>query len=123
MDRDSRLAPAEDRRLLMDIAWELGPGDWVTVNTDGSVLSSPDRAARGGIVRSSEGQTLATFDTNLGICSVTRAELRGAILGLELAWSLNCKLVELQQDSRAAVALLSHKDDLIHQHSLEVLAF
>ncbi|CAN1334261.1 Putative ribonuclease H protein At1g65750 [Linum perenne] len=91
----------------MDIVWEPGSGDWMTINTDGSVLSRPDRAAARGIVCNSEGRALATFVTNLGIWLVTRAELRGAILGLELAWSLNFKLVELQLDSRADVSLLS----------------
>ncbi|CAN1135802.1 Putative ribonuclease H protein At1g65750, partial [Linum perenne] len=51
------------------------------------------------------------------------AELRGAILGLELAWSLHCNRVELQLDSRAVVALLMQTDSPTHQHGLEVLAF
>ncbi|CAN1181551.1 Putative ribonuclease H protein At1g65750 [Linum perenne] len=44
---------------------------------------------------------------NLGRCTVTRAELRGAITGLELAWAYGFRKIALQLDSRAAVAILS----------------
>ncbi|CAN1163796.1 hypothetical protein LINPERPRIM_LOCUS32803 [Linum perenne] len=44
-------------------------------------------------------------------------------MGLELAWSLNCELVELQINSRGAAALFSETGNPKHQHALEVLAF
>ncbi|CAN1824351.1 Putative ribonuclease H protein At1g65750 [Linum perenne] len=44
---------------------------------------------------------------NLGQCYITRAEIRGAITGLELAWEYGFWQVELQVDSQAAIALLS----------------
>ncbi|CAN1179214.1 Putative ribonuclease H protein At1g65750 [Linum perenne] len=123
IDRDARLTQDTTVRSLEQIAWDPGPGDLITVNTDGSVLHQPNRAAAGGIVRSSDGRALGAFVANLGSCSITRAELRGAILGLELAWSLNYREVELQLDSRAVVALLSQTDNPTHQHGLEILAF
>ncbi|CAN1162576.1 Putative ribonuclease H protein At1g65750 [Linum perenne] len=96
---------------------------WATINTDGSVLRNPTRAAAGGIVRRDDGRSLGAFVANLGSCSVTRAELRGAVLGLEMAWALDCRRVELQLDSRAPVALLSRDGIQDHQHTLEVMAF
>ncbi|CAN1301576.1 Putative ribonuclease H protein At1g65750 [Linum perenne] len=45
---------------------------------------------------------------NLGWCTVTRAELRGAITGLELAWSYGFRKIILQLDSRTAVAILTN---------------
>ncbi|CAN1728916.1 Putative ribonuclease H protein At1g65750 [Linum perenne] len=95
----------------------------VTVNTDGSVLRNPNRAAAGGIIRTSDGHALGDFVAILGSCSVTRAELHGAVLGLELAWSKGCRLVEVQLDSRAVISLLLQTDEPLHQHALEVLAF
>ncbi|CAN1145225.1 Putative ribonuclease H protein At1g65750 [Linum perenne] len=123
MDRDTRMGFNVGRRMVSPIAWDPGPGEWVMVNTDGSVLRNPNRAAAGGIVRTSDGHALEAFVANLGSCSVTRAELHGAVLGLELAWSKGCRLVEVQLDSRAATSLLLQTDEPLHQHALEVLAF
>ncbi|CAN1768423.1 Putative ribonuclease H protein At1g65750 [Linum perenne] len=53
---------------------------------------------------------------NLGRCSVTRAELRGAIHGLELVWSMGFRSVELQLDSKAAIDLLLATGEPRHQH-------
>ncbi|CAN1162578.1 Putative ribonuclease H protein At1g65750 [Linum perenne] len=103
--------------------WRRPEQGWATINTDGSVLRNPTRAAAGGIVRRDDGRSLGAFVANLGSCSVTRAELRGAVLGLEMAWALDCRRVELQLDSRAPVALLSRDGIQDHQHTLEVMAF
>ncbi|CAN1133397.1 Putative ribonuclease H protein At1g65750, partial [Linum perenne] len=105
------------------IAWEPGPADWVTVNTDGSVLKQDNKAAAGGIIRNHLGRSLIAFSMNLGRCTVTRAELRGAITGLELAWSYGFRKIDLQLDSRAAVAMLACTEDPIHQYAAEVLTF
>ncbi|CAL1386502.1 unnamed protein product [Linum trigynum] len=35
---------------------------------------------------------------NLGACSITRAELRGAMEGLQLAWNLRFRRVQLELD-------------------------
>ncbi|CAN1162577.1 Putative ribonuclease H protein At1g65750 [Linum perenne] len=121
--RDARLFPAAALRSFSEIAWTPAEQGWATINTDGSVLRNPTRAAAGGIVRRDDGRSLGAFVANLGSCSVTRAELRGAVLGLEMAWALDCRRVELQLDSRAPVALLSRDGIQDHQHTLEVMAF
>ncbi|CAN1256844.1 Putative ribonuclease H protein At1g65750 [Linum perenne] len=46
---------------------------------------------------------------NLGCCTVTRAELRGAITGLELAWSYGFRNIDLQLDSRVATELCNRE--------------
>ncbi|CAN1188181.1 Putative ribonuclease H protein At1g65750 [Linum perenne] len=53
---------------------------------------------------------------NLGQCSITRAEMRGAIAGLELAWDFGFRRVELQIDSKIAVRFLSSSETPMHQH-------
>ncbi|CAN1189728.1 hypothetical protein LINPERHAP2_LOCUS40075 [Linum perenne] len=40
-------------------------------------------AAAGGLIRSNDGRCLLAFCTNLGKCSIMRAELRGVIAGLQ----------------------------------------
>ncbi|CAN1144455.1 Putative ribonuclease H protein At1g65750 [Linum perenne] len=60
----------------------------------------------------------------LGTCSITRAELRGALEGIRLAWSTGFKKVEVQIDSLAAIAILLDKNPVInHHHAIEVFEF
>ena len=59
----------------------------VTTNTGEPVTASFSKAAAGGILRDSRDRTLVAFATNLGSRSITRAELRGALFGLEIAWN------------------------------------
>ncbi|CAN1189480.1 AT-hook motif nuclear-localized protein 5, partial [Linum perenne] len=44
------------------------------------------RAAAGGLVRDCEGRLVVSYAANLGSCSIMRAELRGIIDGMRLAW-------------------------------------
>ncbi|CAN0861260.1 Putative ribonuclease H protein At1g65750 [Linum grandiflorum] len=53
---------------------------------------------------------------NLGCCSITRAEMRGIMEGLKLAWSLVIRKIRVQSDSAADIAILSNGSLLDHQH-------
>ncbi|CAN1180270.1 Putative ribonuclease H protein At1g65750 [Linum perenne] len=57
---------------------------------------------------------------NLGICTIMRAELRAAALGLEAAWELGARKVMLQVDSQASVRAImeDHAEDSRHGHTL-----
>ncbi|CAN1775820.1 Putative ribonuclease H protein At1g65750 [Linum perenne] len=121
--RDARCFGDRRERRWEFVAWEPGPSDGVTVNTDGSHNPSLNRATTGGIIRNSEGRGLTAFTLNLGQCSITRAEIRGAIAGLEMAWNFGFRIVELQIDSQAVVSLLTAPGVPEHQHASEVLHF
>ncbi|CAN1157552.1 Putative ribonuclease H protein At1g65750 [Linum perenne] len=97
------LSGIDDRRRETLISWIPAPDDWVTVNTDGSVLQPQSLAAGGGLVRDSHGNKIAAFSANFGRCSIMRAELRAAALGLEVAWNSGCRKVNIQVDSTAAI--------------------
>ncbi|CAN1148547.1 Putative ribonuclease H protein At1g65750 [Linum perenne] len=86
-------------------------------------MSAIGSAAAGGLVRDANGRCLGAFTANLGTCSITRAEMRGAVLGLKLAWELDKRKVVLQVDSLAAIHLLQEKEDPLHQHAMEVYDF
>ncbi|CAN1188180.1 Putative ribonuclease H protein At1g65750 [Linum perenne] len=86
-------------------------------------MASLNKAAAGGIIRSVVGRGLVAFTMNLGQCSITRAEMRGAIAGLELAWDFGFRRVELQIDSKIAVRFLSSSETPMHQQAAEVLQF
>ncbi|CAN1167928.1 Putative ribonuclease H protein At1g65750 [Linum perenne] len=45
-----------------------------------------------------------------------RAEIRGIVEGMRLAWERGIRKLSIQTDSRAAVALLTAEDDRLHRH-------
>ncbi|CAN0906062.1 Putative ribonuclease H protein At1g65750 [Linum grandiflorum] len=113
---DKVFSTAASVRNEVLVGWNAAPSDFVTVNTDGSVIQPNSDAAAGGIFRDSQGKVLHTFAANLGRCTITRAELRGAIFGLRLAWDHGFRKVILQLDSRCAISGLlgDPPDDFRH---------
>ncbi|CAN1126735.1 Putative ribonuclease H protein At1g65750, partial [Linum perenne] len=107
----------EQRRVQKDISWTAAPWPACTLNTDGSVIASERTAAAGGCLRDTNGRVLDTFAANLGNCSITRAELTGVAIGLERAWGMGFRRVEVQTDSACAVKMLSDSTPAIHQHA------
>ncbi|CAN1853510.1 Putative ribonuclease H protein At1g65750 [Linum perenne] len=103
-------------RIETHIGWKVGPSDCITINTDGSVLQPHSQAAAGEAIRSPDGSLLAAFTTNLGICSITQAEIRGIIEGMKIAWSKGVRKLAIQSDSRCDVQILSKADNTDHQH-------
>ncbi|CAI0421511.1 unnamed protein product [Linum tenue] len=90
-------------RTEVEISWKPPPPEWVTLNSDGSVTTESGHAAVGGLIRDHTGRCLAAFAMNLGMCSITRAELRGVMEGLQLAWDMGFRRVRVELDSRCAV--------------------
>ncbi|CAN1333967.1 Putative ribonuclease H protein At1g65750 [Linum perenne] len=58
---------------------------------------------------------------NLGKCSITRAELRGAVSCLQLAWERGYRKIQLQLDSQCAVQLLQGDDLEDHTHAATII--
>ncbi|CAN1807775.1 hypothetical protein LINPERHAP1_LOCUS25156 [Linum perenne] len=77
------------QRTSMDVQWDPGPEDTMVINTDGSVNPSTREATTGGLIRDYLGRCYLGFSSNLGSCSIARAELHGIATGLRLAWTLD----------------------------------
>ncbi|CAN1241090.1 Putative ribonuclease H protein At1g65750, partial [Linum perenne] len=105
------------------IAWDLGPEGWVTLNSDRSVDLTRRKAAASGLLRDEAGRCLFAFTMNLGSCSITRAESRGALEGLHRCWEAGFRNIILQLDSMAALSLLLCEAEVEHQHAMEILTF
>ncbi|CAN0899705.1 hypothetical protein LINGRAHAP2_LOCUS20432, partial [Linum grandiflorum] len=60
---------------------------------------------------------------NLGVCSITRAELCGAIEGIEFAWQFRTRHIILQMDSRHFIQRLKGMCSDDHQHGALVGRF
>ncbi|CAN1833322.1 Putative ribonuclease H protein At1g65750 [Linum perenne] len=121
--RCSRHLPSVHTRRLANVAWTPGPPEWITLNTDGSFDARRGRAAAGGLARDSYGRCRFAYTMNLGSCSITRAEMRGATEGLRRAWDAGYRRVVLQLDSQAAITLLNSDEGLYNQHGLEIENF
>ncbi|CAN1790041.1 Putative ribonuclease H protein At1g65750 [Linum perenne] len=120
----TRVLPGANRiRTEANIAWEPGPIGWVSLNTDGSVVQNQRKAAAGSIVRDHEGLGLLAFTMNLGFCLITRAEIRGALEGLNRAWDAGFRKVFLLMDSQAAISILMNESNANHNLGMEILEF
>ncbi|CAN1786317.1 Putative ribonuclease H protein At1g65750 [Linum perenne] len=105
------------------IGWRPADDGWCTLNSDGSLYTRPNRAAVGGLIRDHEGRLISSFAANLGACSIIRAELRGIVEGMRLAWDKGVQKLCIQSDSKAAVSILSNVDNLDHRHASLVEKF
>ncbi|CAN1812173.1 Putative ribonuclease H protein At1g65750, partial [Linum perenne] len=88
--------------------------------TDGSVQADDSKAASGGLIRNSEGRCLHAFCTNLGKCSIMRAELRGIIISLQIAWENGFRKVDARIDSQAILTLIKDNESATHQHVVDI---
>ncbi|CAL1398438.1 unnamed protein product [Linum trigynum] len=70
-------------RMAIDLAWEPPLEGCVQIQKNGYVLSPSWEASGGGLIRDNLGRCLAAFVCNLGKCSITAAELKGAVEGLK----------------------------------------
>ncbi|CAN1140993.1 Putative ribonuclease H protein At1g65750 [Linum perenne] len=112
-----------NQKRVTDVRWRAAEQQFTTLNTDGSVCSRGGGATAGGCICNEEGRVLDAYACNLGRCSITRAELTRAIIGLERAWELGGRKVEVQMDSSCAISILDGKLNLEHQHTGLVLRF
>ncbi|KAH9666673.1 reverse transcriptase domain-containing protein [Citrus sinensis] len=64
---------------------------------------------QGGLIRDATGRWHGGFCMNIGICSVTIAELWGLYQGLILAWQMGIRLLVVEIDSLCVTQLLNRK--------------
>ncbi|CAI0454456.1 unnamed protein product [Linum tenue] len=75
-------------------------------------------AAAGGLIRDFLGRCCTAFASNVGKCSIAAAELKGAIVGLQLAWEKGYRKVQLKMDSTITIAIIWDRSDDDHRHGL-----
>ncbi|CAN1146540.1 hypothetical protein LINPERHAP1_LOCUS1390 [Linum perenne] len=83
IEREKRILGDTPDRRVASIAWDPGPGGWVTLNSDGPTDYRAGKAAADGLLRDSSRRFLLANSMNVGIFSITRAEMQGAIKGLQ----------------------------------------
>ncbi|CAN1169836.1 Putative ribonuclease H protein At1g65750 [Linum perenne] len=107
-------------RIDTHIRWKPELSDCITINTYSSVLHPHSQAAGGGILRTSLSRPVSSFAANFGRCSIMRAELHAAEIGLKIVWDRGFKKVHLQLDSLAAVTAIlgDQEEDFKHGRTL-----
>ncbi|CAN1295022.1 Putative ribonuclease H protein At1g65750 [Linum perenne] len=105
----SREAPSSARQAQL-IGWRRADEGCFSLNADGSLYSNRSSAAASGVIRDDNGRFVSAFTANFGTCSIMRAELRGIIEGMKLAWDKGIRKLSIQSDSRAAVQMLSNRN-------------
>ncbi|CAN0903367.1 Putative ribonuclease H protein At1g65750, partial [Linum grandiflorum] len=105
------------------IGWRPSDEGCFTLSTDGSLCSPTRLAAAGGVIRTDTGRFVKAFAANLGSCFITRAEMRAIVDGLQLAWTLGIRRIQVHSDSMAAISILAKDSELGHQHAALVLQF
>ncbi|CAN0878496.1 Putative ribonuclease H protein At1g65750 [Linum grandiflorum] len=103
---DMVLSKNKPSRIESFVGWQIRHDVDIIVNTDGLVIQPTREAAGGGILSNPNGIPLRAFAANYGICTITRAELRAALYGIQIAWEQDYKKVNLQIDSAAVISLI-----------------
>ena len=89
-----------DRGLRVQNMFGWFPPRWpyYKLNSDGARKGSGLAGARG-LIRDATGRWHGGFCMNIGICSITIAELWGLYQGLILAWQMGIRLLVVEIDS------------------------
>ncbi|CAI0417515.1 unnamed protein product, partial [Linum tenue] len=100
------------------ITWKPPDVGWIQLQTDGSVIQPSGRAAVGGLLRDHLGRCLDAFTCNLDVCTITSAELKGAIESLRIAWERGHRKVILNMDSTTTNETAKNCIDDDHRHGI-----
>ena len=92
------------------------------MNVDGAFSNDLNMAACGGLLRNRDGTFLQGFVAKLHEGDALYAELWACILGLELAWDMGHRRVEVESDSKHAVELLKRAVREEHQEFETIIA-
>ncbi|CAI0402747.1 unnamed protein product [Linum tenue] len=66
---------------------------------------------------------MGAFVENLGVCTITRAEIIAAIRGLQLVWRNGYRKVLLQMDSTTAINILTSSEHMEQRYFILVQQF
>ncbi|EEF37440.1 conserved hypothetical protein [Ricinus communis] len=99
---------AYNGRTPVSLCWNPPPPDFFKLNTDGAVHQSCWHEYVGGLIKDTNDKWVACLSMNIGLCSITFAELWGGYQGLMLADSLGITNLMVEVDSMTVVCLLSH---------------
>ena len=85
------------------IRWHTHPYPFLKLNTDGSALGNPGLTGAGGVLRDHWGRWISGFSLHVGLVKNNMAELAAVRQGLEMAWNMGFKFLQLKLDSKVVL--------------------
>lgn len=110
-------ATSADRNLV-HLCWNASHVGICKVNNGGSRKTSSGLIGAGGLLRDSLGNWIKGFTINLDASSIAEAELWGIFYGINLAWNIGFKVVEIECDFSSAIGLLNNPIAQTHPFSI-----
>ncbi|PKI73897.1 hypothetical protein CRG98_005767 [Punica granatum] len=86
---------------------------WIKINTDGASSGNPGVAGVGGLIRDDNGHCILGFARNIGYAMGVVAELWGVLTGMEQAWHLGYRHVDLEMDSKVVREFIVSADPIL----------
>lgn len=94
-----------DYKQRLDICRTKPPENWVKVNVDGAQMVRTSTTTAACVIGDDLGRWRIRATQNVGICCVAQAEMRGALMGLKLAWAEGFLKVILETNSKVVEAI------------------
>ncbi|EEF39335.1 nucleic acid binding protein, putative [Ricinus communis] len=100
------LLGVKPRREELLIGWNPPTVSWFKLNTNGSVQKARGVATSRGVIHDDIGNWLRGFFMKMSFCIVTATELWGLYQGLELAWKIGIRRIQVEVDNKRVVKLI-----------------
>ncbi|KAK8491833.1 hypothetical protein V6N11_069687 [Hibiscus sabdariffa] len=95
--------------VRVEAHWCAPATGWCKLNTDDSRCNTTGRASYGGVLRNVKGDWIMGFSRFIGVCSTLEVEIWGVLEGLNYAWHLGYRKLEVELESLSAVRILNGK--------------
>ena len=90
------------------IRWYAPLFPYLKLNTDGSALGNPRLAGARGVLRDHRGRWISGFSLRGGLATNNMVELAAVRQGLEMAWNMGYKFLQLELDSKVVLSWLTN---------------
>lgn len=97
-----------------ELQWVTPEEGWIKLNCDGAVTSHGAIAGCGGVMRDDRGRFISGFASGLGAATITEAELKAILMGLQHSKNRGSGRIQVETDSMAAVRLIRGECSTLH---------
>ena len=94
--------------IAIPVKWSKPLPGWHKLNTDGVSLGNQSKACSGGLIRDNEGRWIRGYSRSIGHMTSVMAELWALRDGLNLAFQLGIRWLEVELDAKVIVEMLNN---------------
>lgn len=114
IDSASSINVLSTHHTSRQINWEVPSPGWVKLNVDAAVTNFGATAAVGGVLRNEDGNFILGFAMDVGDATITIAELKAILTGLQLLRWKDFPNIEISSDSLTAVRMVQGGCSTLH---------